>query len=135
MEYTVWTLRITTSDARGAGMLDDCAGVQLALVARDGRTILRRLSPLYDSEAADSDLFEICRVRMLPCRCPPKSLSGCSAQILLSSVSDSLVQQRLLAVTFPVSMCSQCFLLLEAQASDRTPEHLLPSPPPAPPPV
>ena len=73
VEYTVWTLRITTSDARGAGMLEDRAGVQLALVARDGRTILRRLSPLYDSEAADSDLFEICRVRILPCRCLPKS--------------------------------------------------------------
>ena len=76
VEYTVWTLRITTSDVRGAGMLEDRAGVQLALVARDGRTILRRLSPLYDSEAADSDLFEICRVRALPGCCLPRSFTG-----------------------------------------------------------
>ena len=76
VEYTVWTLRITTSDARGAGMLEDRAGVQLALVARDGRTILRRLSPLYDSEAADSDLFEICRVRNPAWLLPSQILLG-----------------------------------------------------------
>jgi hypothetical protein len=57
---TVYTLRLTTASARNAGASDPNSAVQVLLVGRDGRALLRRVEPHYDPSDAERQARHIC---------------------------------------------------------------------------
>lgn len=61
-QQTVFTVRFSTSYARGSGLDAPCAGVQLCLISADGRGVLHRVSPTFNPQALASELDNIRRV-------------------------------------------------------------------------
>jgi hypothetical protein len=60
---TVYTLRLITSFDRGAALSDPAAGVNVCLIAADGRALLHRVPPVNDPKEALSSMDDICAVR------------------------------------------------------------------------
>lgn len=60
---TVYTVRLITSFDRGAALSEPAAGVNVCLVAADGRCLLHRVPPVNDPQEAASSMDEICAVR------------------------------------------------------------------------
>jgi hypothetical protein len=59
----VYTVRLITSFERGAALSDPAAGVNVCLIAADGRALLHRVSPVNDPQQALSSMDDICSVR------------------------------------------------------------------------
>lgn len=62
---TVYTIRLITSFERGSALTDPMAGVNVCLIAKDGRALLHRVPPVNDPQAALSSMDDICAVRSL----------------------------------------------------------------------
>ena len=60
---TVYTVRMSTGNARGSAMTEWRAGVWLCLVNKDGAAFLHRATPLSDPEVTEHELIEICQVQ------------------------------------------------------------------------
>ena len=65
-QQTVYTVRFTTAFARGSGLDEPYAGVQLCLIGADGSSVLHRVSPLFDPAALQAELASINAVRPHP---------------------------------------------------------------------
>lgn len=59
---TVYTVRMSTGNARGSAMTEWRAGVWLCLVSKDGTAFLHRATPLSDPEVIEDELIQICQV-------------------------------------------------------------------------
>lgn len=59
-------MRLITSFDRGAALSDPYAGVNVCLVARDGRAVLHRVPPVNDPAEALSSMDSICGVGCVP---------------------------------------------------------------------
>ena len=62
----MYTVRFSTAFARGSGLDEPYAGVQLCLIGADGSSVLHRVSPLFDPAALQAELASIGAVRPRP---------------------------------------------------------------------
>ena len=60
---TIYTIRLCTSLQRRSALSQPLAGVQLCLIGKDGRAVLRRVSSEVDQEEQIGALRKICSVR------------------------------------------------------------------------
>ena len=59
----MYSVRLFLCFDRGAALSDPCAGVNVCLIARDGRAVLHRVPPVNDPQEALSSMDDICAVR------------------------------------------------------------------------
>lgn len=80
---TVYTVRISTGNARGSAMSEWRAGVWLCLVNKDGAAFLHRATPLSDPEVIEHELIQICQVRTsITCSLQRFCLCNASSQLI-----------------------------------------------------
>lgn len=62
LPLTVYSCRFSTGHGRGAGMSDQMSFVNICLIAKDGRSVMHRISPVNDPQMARHGIEMMCQI-------------------------------------------------------------------------